>query len=129
MFKTISAIHYVIAGIEKKQNNWDDIILFDDHGYVSEALQSCIFFLKNEFYLTPSLETGCIDGVMRRFLLSELEHQQVRTGEVTFTKQDLMEADQVFICNAMGIRFIERIEDRKFKTNVPSHLKEVFDNY
>jgi len=124
---------YLIAAdkvtFEKKEKEWDDIIIMNNEGYVSEGLQSNIFFVKNKFFLTPALETGCIEGIMRNFTLEILNAGKVRTGEVNFELEDLMEAEQVFLCNASGIRFIKEIEGKKFNTKIPSALVEVFKHY
>jgi branched-chain amino acid aminotransferase/4-amino-4-deoxychorismate lyase len=127
--KTISAIRYILAGLEKNEEGWDDIILMNENGYVSEGLQSNIFFVKNDFFLTPSLETGCVDGIMRRFILDTLGSTRIRTGEVTFDYDDLMEAEQVFLCNASGIRLIKNIDNKAFSTRKPAALIEVFKAY
>ncbi|MEM7552293.1 MAG: aminotransferase class IV [Bacteroidota bacterium] len=128
-FKSLSSVHYVLAGLEKKNKEWDDIIILSDEGYISEGLHSNIFFLKNTFFLTPSLNTGCIEGVMRQKLLNYLSTQDVRTGEVLFTVQDMMEAEQIFICNAMGIRFLKNVNNKEFNTSVPEVLDAFIKSY
>lgn len=61
--KTISALPYVMAGIEKKERGLEEIILLDQDGYVAEASSSNLYFLdlNNRTIYTPSLQTGCVN--------------------------------------------------------------------
>lgn len=101
--KTTNALHYVMAGNEMKEQGWDDIILTDVHGNISETHISNIFWLLNDEFYTPSLKTGCIEGVMRNHLvdgLRELGHQ-VKEVEMKATK--LRDAQMLFSTNTSGI--------------------------
>ena len=86
-----------------KEQGWADIILTDVHGNISETHISNIFWLLNDEFYTPSLKTGCIEGVMRNHLvdgLGKLGHQ-VKEVEMKATK--LREAQILFSTNASGI--------------------------
>ncbi len=72
-FKTLSAIQYVLAGAEKMEKDWQEAIIQDSNGLLSEGLSSNLFVLKEGHWLTPDLSTGCIEGVMRKYILENLE--------------------------------------------------------
>lgn len=114
-FKTLSSLPYVLAGVEKKEKNLDDIILTDHLGHISELLYSNIFWIKDRQFYTPSLDTGCIRGVMRTFLLRKLRLMKNPVYEVKCGKETLLDSDFVFSANVMGLRPVTSIEDRKFK--------------
>ena len=113
-YKTQSSLPYVLAGIEKKEKNLDDIILNDHEGHVSELLYSNIFWIKGHHFYTPSLETGCISGVMRTFLLRKLKTMNLSAFEVKAGKSILLNSDYVFSANVSGLRPVTGIEDQKF---------------
>jgi 4-amino-4-deoxychorismate lyase len=113
-YKTQSSLPYVLAGIEKKEKNLDDIILNDHEGHVSELLNSNIFWIKDHHFYTPSLETGCIRGVMRTFLLRKLKTMNLSVFEVRAGKNILLNSDYVFSANVSGLRPVTGIEDQKF---------------
>ncbi len=115
-FKTQSSLPYVLAGIEKKERKLDDIILTDHEGHVSELLYSNIFWIKDHKFYTPSLETGCIRGVMRTFLLRKLRMMNRPVFEVKVPKDLLLDADFVFSANVGGLRPVTDIEDQKFQS-------------
>lgn len=126
-FKTISALKYVIAGLEKKEKGLEEIILIDYNGFVSETLDSNIFIKKDGIYITPPIATGCIEGVMRNWLMKELRANQIRVEERLFIPNELLKADSVFTCNAMGIKNILKIDIATFdkEQRIPKILNSI----
>ena len=113
-FKTISAMQYVQAGIEKMQRNLDELILLDRYENISECTSSNIFWKKENIYYTPSLKTGCIDGIMRRHIIDRLNEREVELQIGEYSKTKLLEAEEVFSCNVTGVHFISSIDDRRY---------------
>ena len=116
-YKTLNSLKYVIASIEKEKSGFDDMIILNEKDQVSELLYSNIFWIKNNIYYTPSLETGCIKGVMRSYLIDRLEVKGLYIREVNIVPEDLLKADYVFATNASGIRHIFEIANNRFKIN------------
>lgn len=108
--KTISALPYVMAGLENQALRTDDLILTDNFGNIAELTASNILWRKDDQYYTPSLETGCIKGVMRTYLMQFLNNKgaQVQTGK--YPLQGLLEADAAWSMNVTGIHPIHQIE-------------------
>jgi branched-chain amino acid aminotransferase/4-amino-4-deoxychorismate lyase len=113
-FKTISAIPYIQAGLERAQRKLDDLILLDHHDYISECTSSNLFWKKEDTYFTPSLDTGCIDGIMRRHIIESLRQQQIAIQIGEYHQEKLLEADEAFTTNVTGIQPISAIDDTKF---------------
>lgn len=125
LFKTISALKYVMAGLEKEERSLDDIIINDYNGFVSETLDSNIFMKKDGIYTTPPLATGCIEGVMRGWLIDELKSNQIPIEERLFIPNELLASESVFTTNAMGVRNILSIENATFQ--VDQRIKKYLD--
>src|SRR5690606_25749424 len=70
--KTLNALPYVMANLERKELGMDEVILLDDKGFVSEAGSANIFWFKNNTFYTPSLACNCIAGVSRRKVIEGL---------------------------------------------------------
>ncbi|MBS0000850.1 MAG: aminotransferase class IV [Cyclobacteriaceae bacterium] len=113
-YKTQSSLPYVLAGIEKKEKKLDDIIITDSPGNISELLYSNIFWIKNDKFYTPSLETGCIRGVMRTCLIRKLKESGFSLQEILAGRDILLDADYVFSANVSGLRPVTGIEDHIF---------------
>lgn len=107
--KTMSALQYVIAGIEMKRLGLDDIIILNSSGYLAETHSSNLFWIKNKVIYTPALSTGCIDGVMRRFLMS-----LYKVREVLASPSVLNFADAIFTTNASGIKYFTSYNNRSY---------------
>ena len=102
-FKT-NSLKYVLAGIEKQEQQWDEIILLDSDKNISEGLSSNIFWIKNSIYYTPSLETGCVEGVFRNYLIEKLQLEGTTVEQGKWKKETLLDTDKIFLTNCLGIR-------------------------
>lgn len=107
--KTTNALHYVMAGKEMKAQKWDDIILTDVKGNVSETHISNLFWYKKDKFYTPSLSTGCVEGVMRNYLIKGLRNLGQQVQEVETTPSELKEAELLFSTNASGISIFKSL--------------------
>ena len=65
----MSALPYVMAGIEKQNRGLDDLIILSTKDHVSECIASNIFWLRKGTIYTPSLRSGCIEGIRRAQLI------------------------------------------------------------
>jgi 4-amino-4-deoxychorismate lyase len=119
MFKLLSSGRYVLAGLEMKRRKADDIIITDIDGNVSESLQANIFWIKNNTIFTPSIETGCIEGIMRKQIQKYCTENNIefKTGFYNITA--LEKSDVVFAANVGGLTPFEQIEQVKFKIEHP----------
>lgn len=125
-FKGPNSLQYVLAGIEKKQRNLDEIILLSSEGFVSECLASNIFWIKNGTVFTPEIETGCVAGIMRENLLRLFRAENISFQEGKVLHEGLMDADLVFTSNASGIKIIKQVLNKTFQIDLPEVLKSAF---
>jgi branched-chain amino acid aminotransferase/4-amino-4-deoxychorismate lyase len=127
--KTLSALKYVLAGIEKKDRGLDEIILTDADGHISECLSSNMFIVKDQTFFTPPLSTGCIEGIMRRWIIETLSGSGVEVQEKLFDVQTLLDADHIFSSNVFGIKHIKKIDHKEFEVDtIISVLMEKVDS-
>lgn len=120
-FKTSNALPYVLASIYAKENSLDDVLLLNTDGYITEASYSNVFLIKNNELLTPSVESGCVKGVMRTIVLEIAAEMKIPTRETLIKTEDIFESQEVFLTNAVqGIKWVENIDNQTFtneKTN------------
>jgi len=117
--KSISSSNYVLAGIYKKENELEDLIILGEDRTISECLYSNIFWFENEVLYTPSYLTGCIDGVMKKQILKSCIENGISFQEGAYGLNDLLEADFVFNANVSGFNIIESFEGKKFELTMP----------
>lgn len=129
--KTISALPYVMAGIEKKERGLEEVFLLDQDGYVAEASSSNLYFLNlsNRIIYTPSLQTGCINGVSRRYLFKNARQFDLEIKEVLWLPEELIsEKLSIFTINVAGVNCIQKIYSTKMAdcTEGLKLLEEIF---
>lgn len=110
--KTMSALPYVLAGVERKAGPYDDLIILSSQGHIAECVVSNIFWIKGSQVFTPDLRSGCVNGTMRQYIISQLEKTTLRFREVLQPIEALYEAEAVFLSNASGIKWVEHYEDQ-----------------
>lgn len=108
--KTLNALPYILAGLElKERTDADDLILLDNEGKISECISSNLFWFKDGNYFTPSLETNCVSGVKRSYLLDKFKEANFPVNEVCADLEELETADTVFKTNVTGIYPVKSI--------------------
>ncbi|MCH2023664.1 MAG: aminotransferase class IV [Saprospiraceae bacterium] len=109
--KTISALPYVLAAIEKKENKWDDCLILNSNGMIAESVAANVFMIKGNALITPALSEGCIMGVMRSNVLNITKKLNLQKIEKTLFLEELEDADELFLTNTIkGIQWVEQIE-------------------
>jgi branched-chain amino acid aminotransferase/4-amino-4-deoxychorismate lyase len=117
-FKTINALPYVLAGQYKSEHGLDDVILLDMNGNMAECIASNLFWYANQTLYTPSLQTGCINGILRQQLLRLAPAVGLSVAEGLYQPDVLLQADAVFCANVMGIQWLRRITNSQADLNV-----------
>lgn len=123
-FKISSALPYVMAGLYKTEHKLDDCLLINERGGIVEGLASNVFIVKNGTLFTPSLSTGCVDGVMRRVILEIAEKESIGLVEAENVSEDfLLDADEVFLTNAVhGIQWVMGYKSKRYLYSTSKHM-------
>lgn len=119
--KTCNALPYIMAGIAKNALSVDDMILLDMYGHIAECIASNLFWIKEGCLFTPSLQSGCIAGVMRKQIIQKAKTMAIPVSEGLFHKAEILSAEAVFCTNVAGIQVIHRIEDTVFNASKLPH--------
>lgn len=82
---------------EARVGGFDEVVLLNEAGDVSECTSANIFAVIGEEVRTPPLAAGCLPGVTRGLLLSEIRVPGITVTEAPLTLEDLMDADEIFI--------------------------------
>jgi branched-chain amino acid aminotransferase len=76
---------------------FDEVILLNERGEVSECTSANIFIANGNEVWTPPLASGCLPGITRELLLGEVQAPAIKVSDKPFTPADLEAADEVFI--------------------------------
>ena len=85
-----------------------DLIFLNEKGHVTEGCISNVFIKKNGKFITPSVECGLLDGLMRQYILSKNKNVK----EDIITPGDLRAAEEIYLCNSVrGITRVEMVDE------------------
>ncbi len=80
---------------------FDEAVLLNEEGQVSECTSANIFAIRGESIITPPLKTsGCLPGVTRAILLEDIHVSGITIGERELTPSELEASDGVFITSS-----------------------------
>jgi branched-chain amino acid aminotransferase len=115
------------------RRGFDDALLLNERGEVSECTAANIFCVRGGDVATPPLSSGCLAGVSRAILLEEAQKSGVAIKERTLKLEDFNYADEVFITSTTRhVQSISHIEKRAVKQApgpITQKLAEFFDCY
>ena len=132
--KTISWLNSVWASAEAQRAGFDEVVLLNERGEVSECTAANIFAIKGDKVLTPPLSSGCLEGVTRGVLMEIAVDAGTSVVEQTLRLEDLYGADEVFVTstnrNAIGVKEIAGHTIGNGTTGpLTKRLEEVFEAY
>jgi branched-chain amino acid aminotransferase len=118
---------------EAHQRGFDEVVLLNERGEVSECTSANIFAATGREVVTPPLESGCLPGVSRELLLGEIHVAGVSVIERTVLPADLERAEQVFITSTtrdlMPVAHIEGLRVKSQGLAIVEQLEKAFAEY
>ena len=108
--------HYVnsiLAKTEAARDGYDEAILLDSQGYVSEGSGENIFLLSKGRLKTPALSCSNLEGITRDSVFDIAKHLKIEVEEGRVTRDELYIADEVFLTGtAAEITPVREIDNR-----------------
>jgi branched-chain amino acid aminotransferase len=132
--KTISWLDSVWAAGEAQRAGFDEVVLLNERGEVSECTAANIFAVEGDKVVTPPLSSGCLEGVTRGILMEIAGDAGVVVTERAMRLEDLYAADEVFITstnrNVLGVKEIaSHVAGSGATGDITKKLDEVFEAY
>jgi len=100
--KSLNFLNYILARSSTQREGYDDAILMNTEGYITEGATSNIFLVKRGVITTPSLSSGIIPGIARGVILQIAKRLRLKTRERFVRHRDLLNAEEVFLTNSMA---------------------------
>lgn len=113
--KSASFLPYLMAADYAKQNKLNDCLVLNTHDRLADSTIANLFLIKSDTVVTPPLTEGCVNGVMRRYLLEKLKEAGFSSIETPVSREDLENADETFLTNAIrGIRWVKSFGNKTY---------------
>ena len=116
-------INSILAKIDALNNGYDECIMLDYQGHVSEGAAENIFLVKNNILTTPHDESGIILGITRDSILTISKNLGYVTKKLPVNEEMLYSADETFFTGtAAEIVPIREINNRKIGEGKPGPI-------
>jgi branched-chain amino acid aminotransferase len=123
-------VNSVLAKTEVKADGYDEGLMLDVNGYVSEATGENIFMVRNGVLKTTPL-TSILEGITRHSLITLATDLGYTVVEQQFTRDELYCADEAFFCGtAAELTPIREVDRRQIGAGhagpVTKHLQQEY---
>ncbi len=124
--KTTNKMINITGSIFADENDLQNCLLLNNEKNVVEALNGNLFMLIGNQLITPTIDDGCLNGIMRKQVLQvarKIENLEVL--EQSISPFDLQKADELFITNIIsGVQPITKYRKKEYKSDFS---KEILD--
>jgi len=115
-------VNSVLAKREALKLGYDEAIMLDTEGYVSEASGENIFIVKNGILKTTPL-TSILSGITRDSVIQIARSRKVPLIEEKFTRDELYTAQEAFFTGtAAEITPVREVDDRQIGDGKPGPI-------
>jgi branched-chain amino acid aminotransferase len=103
-----------LAKVEALHGGYDEAILLNTQGSVSEATGENVFVVKNGVLFTPPLSSGALEGLTRDSVMTIARDFGYEVREQELLRTDLYLADEAFLCGtAAEVVPIREVDDHE----------------
>lgn len=119
----VKSLDYAIfrESLEKaRAAGFDEALFLNRKGELVEGSRTNIFLVKDNCLFTPPVTSGCLPGVTRQVVLARARQLKLRCAAKTLNAQDLFDADEAFVTNALlGVMPLTRVGSKPIGTGKP----------
>ncbi|MCX5937901.1 MAG: branched-chain amino acid transaminase [Cyanobium sp. LacPavin_0920_WC12_MAG_62_9] len=109
-----------LAKTEAVKSGFDEALLLNSHGKVSEASGMNLFMVRDGVLITPGVDQDILEGITRSSVLELAKAMGIPTLERPVDKTELFIADEVFLSGtAAKVTPVRRIETTDLATKRP----------
>lgn len=113
--KHLNRLEQVLIRAHLDQTDADEALVLDTEGWVVECCAANLFWRHGTQIYTPDLSESGVDGIMRRSLMAQLAAAGQACQVIKSEPAQLLDADEVVICNAlMPVLPVRQIEASHF---------------
>ncbi|MBK6866741.1 MAG: branched-chain amino acid transaminase [Burkholderiales bacterium] len=104
----------ILANMEALDDGYDEALLLDSAGFVSEGAGENVFLVKDGVIYTPDLSAGALNGITRNTVLHICEDLGIKLVQKRITRDECYIADEMFFTGTAAevtpIRELDRVQ-------------------
>ena len=118
-------LNSIIATQEAKRNGFDEAILLDHNGNVSEAPGENIFIVREGQLITPPLSSSALNGITRDAVIKIARNLNIDVIETEIARSELTISDEIFLTGtAAEITPIIAMDGKKIGNGKPGDINK-----
>lgn len=115
----------ILAKREAKLGGYDEAILLDPQGYVSEGSGENLFIVRKGTLVTPPLSSSILAGITRETIMLLAREAGIPVVEDRITRDELYLADECFFTGtAAEVTPVREVDDRTIGTGKPGPITQ-----
>ena len=124
-------LNSIIATQEAKRSGFDEAILLDHNGNVSEAPGENIFIVREGQLITPPLSSSALNGITRDAVIKIARDLDIDVTETEIARRELTISDEIFLTGtAAEITPIIAMDGKKIGNGKPGDItKKMMNEY
>ena len=131
MTKSKTCGDYVNSTLAKSEAiacGYDEAMILDTSGFVSEGTGQNIFIVRNGVLMTPPLP-AVLEGITRKSIIEMALRQDIPVRETNFTRDEVYIADEAFFTGtAAEVTPIREVDGRTIATGKPGPITKKLQN-
>ena len=129
-YKTKNCLPYVMAALNAKEKELDDVLMTNGKGQIIESSNSNIFIVHNGVLYTPSLDDGCLAGTMRMQIINLALEHKIKVYECSILPQNLLSAEEIFFTNAIkGLQWVGSFRSKNYSNSMTRRFVVLLNEY
>ena len=104
----------ILANMEALDDGYDEALLLDSAGFVSEGAGENVFLIKDGVVYTPDLSAGALNGITRNTVLHICKDLGIELVQKRITRDECIIADEMFFTGTAAevtpIRELDRVQ-------------------
>lgn len=121
----------ILANMEATDDGYDEALLLDTSGFVSEGAGENLFVVKDGVIYTPDLSAGALNGITRNTIFHICKDLGIEVVQKRITRDEIYISDEAFFTGTAAevtpIRELDRIEiGRGYRGDITEKVQNAF---
>jgi branched-chain amino acid aminotransferase len=131
MTKSKTCGDYVNSTLAKSESvscGYDEALILDTNGFVSEGTGQNIFIVRDGILITPPLPS-ILEGITRKSIIEMAEKEKIKVCEANFTRDEVYIADEAFFTGtAAEVTPVREVDGRSIGNGKPGPITRKLQN-
>lgn len=106
---------YFMGALYAREQHCNDALILNQYDRLCDSTIANLFLIRKQTIITPALSEGCVAGIMRSFLISELRKAGFQVEEIPIQPDELLHAEEAFLSNSIyNMKWISHYGNKVF---------------